>query len=213
MFFGLNDFLFVTNYITPTGTFEEWLYTMRPHLSSMNYIFVLSSWIEVSLMSGTCSHRDIIARLYHDKHRNCWAVTSLDDWDDYDDHLRWDLECDSDLLQDILRQMTDQRSRADITPEFMLWLIFDLMRIYYHAKILSFYPGQRGCESRASNWFRDLAEGPPPYVARPPNMYTTDLDEEFLRREGEWEDNRDWDNFYTGLLVPGPRTPLSALWS
>jgi hypothetical protein len=134
MFFGLNDFLFVTNYITPTGTFEEWLYTMRPHLSSMNYIFVLSSWIEVSLMSGTWSHRDIIARLYHDKHRNCWAVTSLDDWDDYDDHLRWDLECDSDLLQDILRQMMIQRSRADITAEFMLWLISDLMRIYYTPK-------------------------------------------------------------------------------
>ena len=47
---------------------------------------------------------------------------------------------------------------------------------------------------RSSNWFQGLACGPLPDVARPPDMYTTDLDEEFLgpEREMEIEDEEWW---------------------
>jgi hypothetical protein len=177
MFIGLNDFLFNTNYMDANGTPEKWLNIMRPHLSSMNSLsFVLTTWVGLS-------HKNVIVNIGHDRAHNCWAITSMDDWSDEDLDLQWALECDSDLLWHLMAHMMDQRSHADLTPEYLLWLIKDLKTIYYHAKTSPHHPARRYYEDRRSFWFQEHALGRLPDVARPPDMYNTNIDEEFLGKK------------------------------
>jgi hypothetical protein len=79
--------------------------------------------------------------------------------------------------------MTDQRSRAHLTPEYLLWLIKDLKYIYHHAKTSPFYPARRYYEDRRSFWFGEHVLGLLPVVPRPPDMYTTDVDEQSLGKK------------------------------
>ncbi|KAM0706164.1 hypothetical protein Q7P35_006713 [Cladosporium inversicolor] len=174
MFLGLNEFNFDPNYMDSHEVLEKWLCTMRPHLTSMNSLtFVLTSYVGAI-------HNSVIVNIGHNKARNCWAVTSMDDWNAKDPELQWALECDSELAWRLMATMVDQRSHADLTPEYLLWFIKDLKRIYHYTKSSLHHPGQRDYEDRGSRWFQEQALGRLPDVARPPDMYTTDLDEEFL---------------------------------
>lgn len=114
---------------------------------------------------------------------NCWAVTSMDDWSDEHPAHQWALRYDSDLLCHLMAYMTDQRSRAHLTPEYLLWLNKDLKYIYYHAKTSPFHPARRYYEDRRSFWFQEHALGRLPDVARPPDIYTTDVDEQSLGKK------------------------------
>ena len=81
-----------------------------------------------------------------------------------------------------------------------MWLVYDLKRLYYQTKASRIHPGLQGWQQRPETWFLELVNGPGPAVARPPKMYTTDLEEEFWVPEprrlyvengdepGEWVD-------------------------
>jgi hypothetical protein len=177
MFMEMNDFLFNTNFMDATGPPEKWLNIMRPHLSSMNSLtFLLTTWVELS-------RKNVIVNIGHNKAHNSWDITSMDDWSDEHPAHQWALKYDSDLLWHLMAYMMDQRSRADLTPEYLLWLIKDLKYIYYHAKTSPFHPARNYYEDRRSNWFQEHALGRLPDVARPPDMYTTDVDEQFLGKK------------------------------
>jgi len=177
IFMGLNEICFDLNRMDEHEAPEKWVNTMRPHLSSIKCLtFLLTSWV------GS-SHRNVIVNIDHDPARNCWNVTSLDDWSNEDPNIRSALACDSELLRLLMEKMMDQRSPADLTPEYLLWLIKDLKRIYYQARTALNHPARRFYESRHLEWFQEHAIGRLPDVARPPDMYTTDLEEEFLGKK------------------------------
>lgn len=190
MFFGLNNFTLNTNRMntpaTPYGVAEEWIYTMRPHLKEMHSLtFVLASW-------ETHDQVDITVRICHDQQKDCWKVEYLDNWQNKSGNHQWNLECDSDLLWRLMSQMMEQRSRADFTPEYLQWLVHDLKRIYYHVKGSPHHPAWVEYSAKHEKWFLELVQGPLPGVARPPDMYTTDLDMEFLGSREEIERSRQW---------------------
>ena len=171
---------------TPYGITEEWIYTMRPHLKQMHSLtFVLASWKNHSQV-------DITVRICHDQQKDCWKLEFLDNWQHEFGDCRWELECDSDLLWRLMCQMMDQRSRADLTPEYLQWLVHDLKRIYYHIKGSPHHPAYVAYSAKCEKWFLELVQGPLPGVARPPDMYTTDLDMKFLNSREEIERSRQW---------------------
>lgn len=74
--------------------------------------------------------------LRHNSQRNCWSITSSDDWSGIKDEAkRAPLERDSNIiLPRMLARMLGQRSRSDLSAGYLMWLIADL-ELYTVAKI------------------------------------------------------------------------------
>jgi hypothetical protein len=181
LFFRLNNFTFVPltesigQKMSQSGV-GKWLAAMHSHLPSLHQLT-----FEVRRRDKIAGHdsRDILSvTLHHDPQRNCWTASSNDDWSDKDEADRQSLERDNALLQQILVPMLEQRSRDDLTPDYLMWLMEDLRMFYAGEKLEPKYPPDY-------HWTIGT-RGSRPDVYRPPDMYTRYLQHEYWIQRPHW---------------------------
>lgn len=143
LFFRLNNFTFppLPDYNgrkMSKSDMGRWLAAMRFHLSSIHQLT-----FEVRRRDKVAGYdsRDILSvTTRRDPLNNCWITTSDDDWSGKDEADRQSLERDNTLLQQILVPMLHQRSRDDLTPAWLMWLMQDLRMFYAGEKLEPKYP-------------------------------------------------------------------------
>lgn len=168
LFFKCNNFTFPppTTSIGQSqmnGPIGKWLSTFRSHLTDL---------YELTFRVARCGNdigdsKDVLSvTIKHNPHRDGWNITSEDDWSHKNESTREALEKDSVLLVRIMQPMLDQKSRADLTPEYLLWLREDLRCFYAGEKLQP--------DLFCGTWVMALSGGSPD-VVRPPDMYTGHL--------------------------------------
>lgn len=178
LFFKVNDFTFapLTDSIGQTMSKDamgQWLNAMRPHLPSMHQLTFEEKCRDK--VAGPDSKDILSVTIRHDSQRNRWTITSGDDWSSKDEADRQSLERDNALLEQILVPMLDERSRDDLTPPYLMWLMQDLRMFYAGEKLEPKYPPDY-------HWIIG-ARGSGPDVVRPPDMYTRHLDHEYSSQQ------------------------------
>jgi hypothetical protein len=173
-FFKHNHFAFPTNF-NQTTIHEpvKWLYGMRPHLSKIHQItFFVNQWTRNDYPS-----QDISVTIRHDLTQDCWTTTCEDDWsvDTPDPEERKALECDGVLLCDLMRKMVEGRSRADLTTEYLMWMMHDA-RIFYTTEKME------GEINAAYVYPAINVMGPS--IVRLPDMYSTDIEHDQMVKWG-----------------------------
>jgi hypothetical protein len=178
-FFKHNHFAFPTDF-SGTTIHEpvKWLYGMRPHLPKIHQItFFVNHWARNNTSIG-----DISVTIRHDPTHDCWTITCKDDWSvDKSDWFKAEpedckaLECDGVLLCDIMRKMVEGRSRADLTTEYLMWLMHD-------ARI--FYTTERMEGEINPDYVYPKINAMGPSIKRLPDMYSTDIEHDQMVRWG-----------------------------
>lgn len=181
LFFRLNNFTFdpLTDSIGQTiskGAVGKWLAAMASHLTKMHQLtFELRRRDKIAGYDS----RDILSvTIRHDPQHNRWTIMSDDDWSNRDEAERQSLERDNALLKQILVPMLDQRSRNDLTPAYLMWLMEDLSMFYAGEKLKPTYPPDY-------HWTLGT-RGSRPDVMRPPDMYTGYLTHEYWIQRPHW---------------------------
>ena len=181
LFFRINNFSFaplpdyIGQKISESGM-GKWLAAMRSHLPSMHQLT-----FEVRRRDKVAGYdsRDILSvTIRHDPQHNRWTTTSDDDWSGKDEADRQSLERDNALLQQILVPMLHERSRDDLTPTYLIWLMEDLRMFYAGEKLEPKYPPDH-------HWTIGT-RGSRPDVDRPPDMYTRHLEHEYWIQRPHW---------------------------
>jgi len=150
----------------------KWLYGMRPYLAETHQItfFVMNLAIDGDPYLG-----DISVTIKHDPAQGCWTTTCEDDWSIENEwkltlDQRNALERDGEMLCDLMRAMVDGRSRADLSPEYLMWLARDAAAWYATEKVEG-----KSDHAQSQRIFYSMSIIKPG-VMRPPDMYSTDLE-------------------------------------
>lgn len=181
LFFRLNNFTFapLTNSIGQQISKDyvgKWLAAMHCHLPRMHQLT-----FEVrrrDIVAGYNSRDVLSVTIRHDTQHNRWTTMSDDDWSGRDEADRQSLEHDNALLEQILVPMLDQRSRDDLTPAYLMWLMEDLRMFYAGEKLKPSYPPDH-------HWMAGT-RGSRPNFERPPDMYTRHLQHEYMLQRPYW---------------------------
>lgn len=185
LFLQLNNFTFApltdnTGEEVSKSVVGKWLTAMSSHLPSMHQLT-----FEVKRLDRVRSFtsKDILsATIRHDQQHNRWNATIDDDWGDIDEaELQW-LEQDNALLKQIIVPMLDQRSRDDLTPAYLMWLMLDLRMFYAGEKLKPSHPPD-------AHWILGT-RGSWPDLMRPPEMYTRHLEHEYWLNRPRWACSR-----------------------
>jgi hypothetical protein len=186
LFFKHNHFTFATTNQSNQIAVEDpikWLYGMRQHLPKIHQI---TFFVEYFAMNDGPNHGHISVTIRHDPAQGCWATTCEDDWSiekpgtiETTPDERNALERDGDLLCGIMRTMVDERSRADLSPEYLMWLMRDAATFYVTEKV----KGNFALANSPAIWHLNSVLGPS--VMPPPDMYSTDVGYDQLKRFNE----------------------------
>lgn len=137
LFFECNNFTFPppttsVGQSQMNGPIGRWLTTFRSRLITVHQLTFQVARCANDLWDG----RDVLSvTIKHNPHQDRWNITSEDDWSHKNNASREALEEDSALLVRILQPMLDKKSRADLTPEYLLWLREDLRCFYAGEKL------------------------------------------------------------------------------
>lgn len=136
---------------------------MRSHLTAVHQLTFEVSRYEKD--DWIAKKKEILSvTIRHSPQQNHWNITSEDDWSHMNDKDRVALENESALLVRIMARMLCQKSQADLTPEYLMWLREDLRCFYIGEKL-------GGAKWKAHSISHDPFRGSRPDVARPPDMY------------------------------------------
>lgn len=181
LFFKLHNFTFgpFTDSVSPTTLLDDvskWLSLISSHLPLMHQLTFevqrrdkLVAWDTTDILS---------VKISHDPQHSRWIIKSVDDWADKDAAERQSLEHDNALLEQILAPMLDRKSRDDLTPAYLMWLMEDLRRFYAGEKLKPAYPPD-------DHWTL-CTRAISPDLLRPLDMYTRKLEHEYWIRRPYW---------------------------
>jgi hypothetical protein len=82
------------------------------------------------------------------------------------------LESEGDVLCRIMRKMLDRRSKADLTPEYMIWLMHDARMFCMGSRLNGSY----------GMAIYNLLGFMRPSVERPPDMYSTNIEHGLMEK-------------------------------
>jgi hypothetical protein len=175
LFFKHNHFAFPTQKQFTEIAIKDpikWLYAMRPHLQKIHQITFFVGCI--AIIDGYSFWGPVSVTIKHDPAQGCWKTTCEDDWSIEKPNTgkitpdeRKALESEGNLLCGLMRTMVEGRSRADLTPEYLIWLMHDARIVYATEKMersfdgMGMYPGVNTLG---------------PDIVRPPDMYSTHIE-------------------------------------
>jgi hypothetical protein len=169
LFFKHNHFAFPTDFGQKTIEAPvKCLHAMRPHLPKIHQ---MTFFVAYYAKNDDSIDADISVTIRHNPSRGCWTTTCDDDWSPSSMEMapedRCALKRDGALLCDFMGHMVDGRSRADLTPEYLMWLMHDA-RIFYTVEKM-----EGDCNGME---IQNKVSRVKPRVRRPPDMYSMDIE-------------------------------------